>query len=44
MKSSKIALSNAALLDRWQSKGLEVPDHDTALRALTFIGYFRLRS
>ena len=34
---------NAALLDRWQSKDLKVLDLDTALRTLTFIGYFRLR-
>ena len=43
MKYSKTALSNADLLARWQAKGLQVPDLDTARRALTFIGYFRLR-
>lgn len=43
MKYSKTALSNADLLARWQAKGLQIPDAAAALRALTFIGYFRLR-
>ena len=43
MKYNKPALSNTELLTRWQTKGLQIPNTDTALRALTFIGYFRLR-
>lgn len=43
MKYSKVALSNADLLARWQAKGLHIPDADAAMRALTFVGYFRLR-
>lgn len=43
MKYSKTALSNADLLARWQAKGLQIPDSGAALRALTFVGYFRLR-
>ena len=43
MKYSKPALSNEALLARWEMKGLLVPDKEAALRALTFVGYFRLR-
>lgn len=43
MKYSKPALSNADLLARWQAKGLAIPLPADAERALTFIGYFRLR-
>ena len=43
MKYSKTALSHADLLARWQAKGLQIPDSAAALRALTFVGYFRLR-
>jgi abortive infection bacteriophage resistance protein len=43
MKYSKPALSNADLLVRWQAKGLAIPKPVDAERALTFIGYFRLR-
>ncbi len=43
MKYCKTAQSNADLLARWQAKGLQVPNPDAAQRALTFIGYFRLR-
>ncbi len=43
MKYTKTAMPAATLLARWLSKGLTVANPDTALRALTFIGYFRLR-
>ncbi len=43
MKYNKPALSNAALLARWQAKGLTVANPADAERALNFIGYFRLR-
>ena len=43
MKYNKPAFSNAALLTRWQTKGLAVPSTADAERALNFIGYFRLR-
>lgn len=43
MKYAKPALSNNDLLARWQGKGLSVSDLDKARRALSFVGYFRLR-
>ncbi len=43
MKYDKVARPDADLLARWQEKGLHVPNPDDALRALTFVGYFRLR-
>jgi len=43
VKYTKVPLSNAALLARWQEKGLAVPSVIAAERALNFIGYFRLR-
>lgn len=43
MKYSKPALSNADLLARWKAKGLAVSNPADAERALSFIGYFRLR-
>ncbi len=43
VKYNKPALSNADLLARWQAKGLAVTNPADAQRALSFIGYFRLR-
>ena len=43
MKYSKAALPIADLLARWRAKGLHIPDTAAAERALTFVGYFRLR-
>lgn len=43
MKYTKLALTDAQLLARWQAKGLLVPDLEAAERALCFTGYFRLR-
>jgi abortive infection bacteriophage resistance protein len=43
VKYAKAACSNADLLARWQAKGLKVPEVDEAMRALHFVGYFRLR-
>lgn len=43
MKYTKPALPATDLLARWQSKGLTIADTAAAIRALTFIGYFRLR-
>ncbi|MBO1014589.1 Abi family protein [Achromobacter sp. SD115] len=43
MRYTKVPLSNAALLARWQDKGLAVPCVMAAERALNFVGYFRLR-
>ena len=43
MKYQKPALSIAEQLALWQAKGLVIADIPAAERALTFIGYFRLR-
>lgn len=39
---AKPALNEDDLLERWKSKGLEIPDASRALRYLRHIGYFRL--
>lgn len=39
---SKPALTEGELLARWQSRGLELPDEQRALRYLRHIGYYRL--
>ncbi len=43
MQYKKSALSNTELLSRLESKGLIIDAPDVAMRALDFIGYFRLR-
>jgi len=43
VKYTKVPLSNADLLARWQAKGLAISNVVDAERALSFIGYFRLR-
>ena len=43
MKYSKPATSITQQMARWQAKGLTITDIQAAERALTFIGYFRLR-
>lgn len=43
MKYAKVPLSNADLLARWQGKGMTVPCTVDAVRALNYVGYFRLR-
>lgn len=43
MKYAKLPLSNADLLARWRGKGLTVSNVGDAERALSFVGYFRLR-
>lgn len=39
---SKPALAESELLQRWRSRGLELPDEERALRYLRHIGYYRL--
>lgn len=39
---SKPALSEVALLDRWQQRGLVLADRDRAARYLRHIGYYRM--
>lgn len=43
LKYAKQALAGPDLLARWEAKGLLVADPAAATRALTFVGYFRLR-
>lgn len=43
MRYTKAALPSPQLIARWQAKGLAIADIAAAERALTFVGYFRLR-
>ncbi len=43
MQYTKAALSIPDQVNRWRAKGLVITDQAAAERALTFVGYFRLR-
>ena len=43
MRYTKAALPSPQLIARWRAKGLVIADIAAAERALTFVGYFRLR-
>ena len=43
MRYTKAALPSPQLIARWQAKGLVIADIAAAERALTFVGYFRIR-